>query len=290
MREAGILLVAMKIIADYPQLSRRDGRVVGSERAAPGSQRMHFERMAGAVKARAERDGLVVVGAREGLKSDIWEHTSGIVLAAERGDFLEVELDDLDVARGSGLCHLQAVHYRVMKVGDMSTQAPRYNGLSTFGKYVVHACNRLGILVDVAHCNTPGIQQAIEISTKPVIYSHGWVTQKEAPQYSARDARAIHYPVAKHVTAKGGVIAAFPVRWRNPEHFAEYLLTLVGLLGAVHVGIGSDHCGLPSSMLSGYQDFPRVAAAPSEGGPKDGEVAAVMGGNYLRVLQQAIDI
>lgn len=65
---------------------------------------------------------------------------------------------------------------------------------------------------------------------------------------------------------------------------------MVGLLGAEHVGIGTDHSGLPSSALAGYHDLPRVAAAVSKGGLKDPAVAAVMGGNYVRVLQQALNV
>ena len=86
------------------------------------------------------------------------------------------------------------------------------------------------------------------------------------------------------------VVGAFPLGWRTPEAYAEYLQRLAGLLGAEHVGIGTDHSGLPSSALSGYRDFPRIAAALAKGGMKDTEVAAVMGGNYLRVLQQAMSV
>lgn len=93
MLDAGILLVAMKVIADFPQLSRRDGRISGLENAAPGSLRTYFERMANAVKLRAQRDGLVVVGTPDDLKSVIDERKPGIALAAEGGDFLEGKLD-----------------------------------------------------------------------------------------------------------------------------------------------------------------------------------------------------
>jgi len=113
---------------------------------------------------------------------------------------------------------------------------------------------------------------------------------QEAPEYSKRSARAIHYPLAKQIAARGGVVGAFPLIRRNPESFAIYLLSLVSMLGPQHVGIGSDHSGLPSSALSGYHDYPRVAAALAEGGLQDAEVAAVMGGNHLRVLQQAIAV
>ena len=80
------------------------------------------------------------------------------------------------------------------------------------------------------------------------------------------------------------------MHWNNPEDYAAYLLKLVASLGAKHVGIGTDHSGLPRSALAGYRDFPRIAAALSNGGLEAGDVEAVMGGNYLRVLRQAMAV
>jgi microsomal dipeptidase-like Zn-dependent dipeptidase len=51
----------------------------------------------------------------------------------------------------SGLVHLQLVHYRVSELGDISTEQPVHGGLTPFGREVIAACNRLGILVDVAN-------------------------------------------------------------------------------------------------------------------------------------------
>lgn len=177
--------------------------------------------------------------------------------------------------------------HRLSDVGDISNQAPKHKGLSDFGKEVVRACNRLGMLVDVAHCSSSGIRHALEVSTRPIVYSHGWISDSE-PHYASRNARAIHAPLAREIAAKGGVIGAFPLHWSSPEDYADYLLKLVATLGAAHVGIGTDHSGLPNSAISGYRDFPRVALALSRGGFNESDVAAVMGGNYLRLLRQAM--
>ncbi len=128
----------------------------------------------------------------------------------------------------SGSCILQIVHYRVSEVGDICTERPVHGGLTAFGKEVVAACNRLGILVDVAHATSAGIEQALEISAKPVISSHGLVADYE-PSYTMDGARArgLHLPVAKKIAAKGGVVgfwalgrssarsAAWPTRHRR---------------------------------------------------------------------------
>lgn len=284
---AGLILVAINVMADYPQITRQGSNVIGFEHAAPGTLRRYFERMTQAVKARAQRDQLAVVGGIADLDALIKARQPGIAMAAEGADFLEGELDYLETARAAGVCHLQLVHYRLSYVGDISNQAPKHKGLSDFGKEVVRACNRLGMLVDVAHCSSSGIRHALEVSTRPIIYSHGWISDSE-PHYASRNARAIHAPLAREIAAKGGVIGAFPLHWSSPEDYADYLLKLVATLGAAHVGIGTDHSGLPNSAISGYRDFPRVALALSRGGLNESDVAAVMGGNYLRLLRQAM--
>jgi membrane dipeptidase len=290
MIDAGILLVAMTVIADYPQLSNRGGSIFGYEYASPGSLRRYFQSMASRVVARAQKDGLAVVGSASDLKAVLAERKPAIALTSEGADFLEGKLDYLAEARQLGLCHLQLVHYRISEVGDISTEQPKHKGLSAFGKDLVAACNRLGILVDVAHCNHAGIQQALEISSKPMVYSHGFIASKEVPEYSKRNARGIYVAQARAMAAKGGVIGAFPVFTRTPEAFADYLKQMVDHVGPNHVGIGTDHSGLPSSALSGYKDYPRVAEALAKAGMKDAEVSGIMGGNYIRVLGEAMAV
>ncbi|SFN17045.1 membrane dipeptidase [Formivibrio citricus] len=287
MTEAGLLLAAINIVADYPQFRRGHTGTEVVEYASPGSLRGYFDEMAEYVLKRARKDDLIVVGARHDLKSVLDGRKPGIVLAVEGADFLEGKLEPLKAARTLGVSHLQLVHYRLMEVGDICNLPPRYNGLSDFGKDVVRECNRLGMLVDVAHCSSAGILHALEISTQPLIYSHGWVSDTP-PDHARRTARAIHAPLAKTIAAKGGVIGAFPMRQRTPEAFAAYLFKLVEALGVSHVGIGTDHGGLPRSALSGCRDLPAVAAELSRLGLKDAEIGAVMGGNYLRILQQAM--
>jgi len=123
-----------------------------------------------------------------------------IVLASEGADFIEGDLNRLETARAQGVVHLQLVHYRVSDVGDISTDRPVHNGLTGFGRQVVAACNRLGILVDVAHCTPDGVAQALEVSTKPMVYSHGHVistTPHDAKRRTCAGDQGIPFLAAK---------------------------------------------------------------------------------------------
>src|SRR5262249_39253597 len=164
--------------------------------------------------------------------------------------------------RAAGLVHLQLVHYRVSDVGDISTEEPKHGGLTPFGKELVGACNRLGILVDVAHCTTAGIEQALELSSKPIVYSHGYASQA-APSYTMNGAaaRAIHAPLARRLAEKGGVVGIWPLGTMYPtrEAYADALVRFAALLGVRHVGIGSDINGLPKTVIPTHEEFVEVA-------------------------------
>src|SRR5699024_4312285 len=51
------------------------------------------------------------------------------------------------------------------------------SGLTQFGKGIIKEMNKLGILIDLSHCNKLTSKEAIEISEKPVVFSHANVNQ-----------------------------------------------------------------------------------------------------------------
>lgn len=215
-----------------------------------------------------------------------------VILAAEGGDFLDGDMKRLEGARAQGIVHVQLVHYRVSEVGDICTEMPVHGGLTAFGKDVVRACNRLGILVDVAHATYEGMAQALEISTKPVIYSHGHVIST-APHWTngATRARAISTAMARRIAERGGVVGIWaPVsQYRSLDAYAAALLDTAALLGASHVGVGSDMAGLPGgSIMPTYDDFGQLEELLAKRGASVSDIAAILGGNYLRVLAQAL--
>ena len=107
-----------------------------------------------------------------------------IVVAAEGADFLEGRIERVDEARVQyGLRHLQLVHYRPNELGDIQTEEPVHNGLTDFGVEVVRACNRLGIVVDVAHATFEVVKRAAAATSRPLILSHtSLVRRAEAAQ------------------------------------------------------------------------------------------------------------
>jgi len=83
--------------------------------------------------------------------------------------------DDLAVLRAYyqlGIRAMTLTHFKNNNWADSSTDTPRHNGLTPFGKDVVREMNRLGMIVDVSHVSDKTFYDAISTSTKPVILSH----------------------------------------------------------------------------------------------------------------------
>lgn len=299
MREAmtanGMLIIAEKVIPDSPFIRfAQERRTIAAYRdAAPGELRRSFDVQFSRTLEQMSAQKLLPVDSVEALDRVLRERAPGIVLASEGADFLEGDIGYLEKVRGRGLAHLQLVHYRISDVGDISTEEPKNGGLTALGKEVVRACNRLGILLDVAHATSAGIEQVLEISSKPVIYSHGHVSSA-APRASqgGTAARAIHAPLARQLAARGGVIGLWPLwySYANLDLYADELMRMVDAYGASHVGIGSDMFGLPRSVLPSYAEFAELPGYLARRGLKEADTDAVLGGNYLRVLRQAMTI
>lgn len=62
--------------------------------------------------------------------------------------------------------------YTTNELADGSDDAPKHNGVSPFGKEMVKEMNRLGILVDISHVSEKTMNDVLETSTAPVIFSH----------------------------------------------------------------------------------------------------------------------
>ncbi len=261
--------------------------------AKPGEVRRSFETQLARTLARIKAQDLSAVTSVEGLDRVLRDRTPAIVISSEGADFLEGDIAFLEVARARGLVHLQLLHYRLAEIGDISTEEPRYGGLADFGKDVVRACNRLGILLDCAHGTSAGIEQMIDLSSRPVIYSHGWVSPVMPSGWRGGvAARAIHSPLARKLADKGGVIGLWPLwnAYANLDLYSDELMRLVNAYGQAHVGIGTDMDGLGRSTLPSYAEFAELPGYLAKRGLGGAGIDAVLGGNYIRVLREAMRV
>jgi membrane dipeptidase len=173
MRTGGMAVASLAIVSDVPTTQVfPDSRIHPVRNPEPGE--LYAWSMASFVRLRrlAQREGLSMVVSTADLRAAP-ANGPAMILAAEGADFLEGRIERVDEARTQhGLRHLQLVHYRPNELGDIQTENPVRGGLTDFGAEVVRACNRLGIVVDVAHATYEVVKRAAETSSRPLILSH----------------------------------------------------------------------------------------------------------------------
>jgi len=143
----------------------------------------------------------------------------------------------------------------------------------------------------IAHGTSALIDQTLDLSAHPVIYSHGQASSTE-PYYTQRltSARSIHLPVARKVAQKGGVVGI----WANGgsysslDRYADALLELAEALGAAHVGVGTDMDGMTRMVVPSYREFFDLAELMAKRGVGSADLDNMLGGNYIRVLKTAL--
>jgi membrane dipeptidase len=169
----------------------------------------------------------------------------GVVQSVEGGHFLEGQIDRLQMAYDRGLRMLGLLHDNDASVplGDIYTKPPTYGGLTQFGGDVIKECNKLGILIDLTHCSNKTIDDALKITTKPIIISHtGLDTQlgKNEKVAQMMKPRLISKEQAKIVANSGGIIGAWRHLTDTPLEYAQNIRTLVDIIGVDNVCIGTD--------------------------------------------------
>jgi membrane dipeptidase len=218
-----------------------------------------------------------------------------IVLAVEGASFIERDAGRVKTAHDLGIRHLQLVHYTRNTIGDFQTQRPEHQGLTQLGRQVVGECNRLGILIDLAHCTERATRDALAISRVPVIWSHGSVIKEPWASASAPiwRRRQLSLELAKEIAQRGGVVGLWslaPDVGTTVEAYADRMLELVESLGEDHVAFGTDMNGLgPFSVLSGYADLKRIVEHWRQHGVVETRIRKLAIGNYARVLKTAFE-
>ena len=280
LRAGGIGAAVVSAIADLPLL-RRDPltrRLVLTREPEPGECMEAVDDYL----ASYETTGLRIAREPDAIRPD----DPALVFAVEGCDFLDGDLDRLDALAARGVRSIQLTHFRVNATGDIQTAPPVHGGLTAFGADAVRRMNRLGIMVDVAHCSEATVRGVVAATTRPILCSHANLL--EPGHKDGAHQRYISPDYARMVAATGGVIGG----WIGVLHeeklpgMIRHILRLVDAVGADHVGIGTD---LPSgARWHGMADFARHDEIPEllrAAGLAAEETMKICAGNWLRVFR-----
>ena len=227
---------------------------------------------------------------------DVQQAVSGrphMVLSVEGATFVDDGVGQLRAAYDLGVRHVQLVHFITNKIGDMQTEPAVHQGLTSYGREVVGECNRLGILIDLAHCTGAVVEQVLELSKMPVVWSHSSVQRWRSmlPYAGAWTARQLSVGTAKLIAARGGVVGLWALGadvGTSVESYTDRIIDLADQLGEDHVAFGTDMNALSAPALSTYADVRRVVTLMERRGVAEARVRKIAMQNYARVLTAAM--
>ncbi|WP_101295543.1 dipeptidase [Halegenticoccus soli] len=163
-------------------------------------------------------------------------------------------------------------------------------GLTDAGRRLVRACNRLGVVIDLAHLNERGFRDVAALSDAPLAVTH------TAAHEICPSSRNLTDEQLDAVGDSGGVVGlTFGVRDLCPDGSSDPELPLSGLvdhvdyvvdrIGIDHAAFGSDFDGATvPSALGDATGLPGLAAALRDRGYGDRDVRKLASENWVRLL------
>ena len=248
------------------------------------------------------------------------------LIGIEGGHAIENSLGALRAFASLGVRYMTLTHWETLDWADAATDTAKHGGLTPFGEEVVREMNRVGMLVDLSHVSDATMIDALRVTRAPVIYSHssaraianhvrnvpdsilrripanGGVVMVNFNPPFVSEARRLHDVrrdsalAAMRAADVDSVARRDSLRaWneRAPavtmQQVADHVDHIRRVVGADHVGIGSDFDGI-SSVPVGLEDvskFPDLIAELLRRGWTEADVRKVAGLNALRVMREA---
>jgi len=287
MRAGSLAAVCLADVPDAPVLGRNSaGMLAALTTPEPGQlYKYHLDRLAW-IDEMVAKHGLKRAATAADLEAAHAAGQPAIVADLEGLDFLETKLERLEEAHQRGVRHMQLVHYTPNDIGDFQTGAVTHKGLTPFGAEVIQACNRLGVVCDVAHATEDTVKQAVKVATRPLLLSHTALSGSKAMGPTPLTGRQISPDHARAIAATGGSIGIWHF-FPSLEKYVEGLKEMADIVGVDHVSIGTDQQVFPGSVQS-YAQWVQLVAAMLRGGFTPEEAGKIAGGNYMRIFRASV--
>lgn len=218
--------------------------------------------------------------------------TPRILLAIEGGEALEGKLAILRVLFKIGFRSLTLTWNQRNDLADGIGERETGGGLTTFGRNVIREMNKLGMLIDVSHLSEKGFWDVLSLSTQPIAATHSSCSALHAHPRNLQDDQL------KALGTQQGIVGInfYPsFLGEKPDKITitdvlRHLEHAVSIAGIDHVGLGSDFDGI-EQVPRGLTDVTKLPCLINNLlrlGWREKDIRKIMGGNYLRVLQQVL--
>jgi len=235
------------------------------------------------------------------------EGRQALFLGNEGGAFLRGSVEALRVFYRLGLRFLQLTWGASNDLAAAQIQYFDDIGLTPAGKSIIAEMCKLGMIIDISHLSRRSIEDCFDLSTKPLIFSHGHA-------FNEVDCSGLDKLFMRRLAENRGVIGMhFCSHLINPAYFGVYdqapisdLLDRIDLAtelgGEDCVALGCDYMHMTPYFLGSTQQpwlshvkgieniryLPRLTQAMTDRGYSDEFIMKVLGGNAMRLIKETI--
>jgi membrane dipeptidase len=270
--------------------------------------------------AREHGDLITIAHTTADITAAAEQGRTAVLLGTQNASPIEDRLDYLELFARMGLRVMQLT-YNIQNTIGASCYETVDAGLTRFGRNVVAEMNRVGIVVDLSHVGDRTSIDAIEASRRPVAINHA--NPREFFDHRRNKAPEVLRALAAHDGVIG--LSMYPNiagHWsESAASFCELLARTVERVGPRHVAVGSDlgrflteddmvkmrkgrwtrgpeygagRPGQPACVpdpewFTTSAQFGAIPEGLAKLGFAPDEIAAVCGGNWLRLYRDVID-
>ena len=145
------------------------------------------------------------------------------------------------------------------------------------------------MIVDVSHSDTATALDIARRTRRPIVASHSGARGIEDFERFLDDSEIVA------VAETGGLVGLWPYHYgghgpRDLDALMRHARYIADLVGAAHLCIGTDINGVPG-VLTGFRrenDVRLIAECLMSAGFGADDLAGIMGGNFMRVFEQAV--
>ena len=211
-------------------------------------------------------------------------HVVAALLGTEGAQPLEGDIRNLDDLYAAGFRMMSPAHFTDTAVGGSAAGANK-GGLTPLGREWVRQMEARGMLIDVSHASAATLRDVTSMATKPVVVSHTGV------KGVCNNNRNLSDDQLRAVAATGGVIGVgfwdVATCGTDAAAIARAIRYTVGVVGAEHVGLGSDFDGAVTEPFDS-SGMALITQALLQQGMSEQDIRLVMGENVARVLGQVL--
>ena len=254
--------------------------------------------------------GCVVCRTHEEISRALDSQKIGFLITMEGIEPLGNDLDLLRTFYELGVRAIGLTHARTNAAGHggiFAASGSSPEGLTPFGRGLVRECERLGVLIDLAHINPAGFKEIVDLTTKPLIVSHTNARKFYDVERNISDEQI------KMIGERGGVIGVNSVLVSPDQEtstldcYVDHVQRIVDLASVDCVGIGFDFFEFiyrqwPESKkkwmaeklttphfipdLTNHSHARNLTQKLIERGFGDADIEKILRGNWLRIFKE----